>query len=131
MRTSFQQWRSTLYLPFAPQPTGRLAHAHRPLSNWNLYLVWNLNCGSSTRTWPWRSSPSMHRRTVARWSGKDHQRGEFRSREAPDTHERISSLVCRDAKLVYHVIVMSLKKRKFALFFLPCWINSMHVIISV
>lgn len=76
MRTSFQQWRSTLCWPFAPPPTGHSAHAHRPSSNWNPWRVWSLTSGSSTRTWPWRSSSSTHRRTAAWWSAKDHQRGE-------------------------------------------------------
>lgn len=79
MRTSSQQWTSTLYLPFAPQPTGHSAHVHRLLSNWSPWKVCSLNSGSSMRTSLWRSSASTHQRTYTWWSGRHQQRGECRT----------------------------------------------------
>lgn len=76
MTTSSQQWRSTLYLQFVLQPTGRSAHVRRLSSSWNHWKVWSRSSGSYTRTWLWKSSPGTPWRTAARWIGTDHQRGE-------------------------------------------------------
>lgn len=77
-RTSSPWWRSTPCSPSAPQWTGLSAHARRPSSSWSPWRVWTRDSSSSTRIWPWRSSPGIRRRTAVRWSEDVPQRGAFK-----------------------------------------------------